>query len=119
MASDSENTGTDEVPHLTSKGGAATFHGPPRTDWWLYGVVAAISVGFIIWGFVSTDSLATTAQAMLDWLLINVGWVFVIVSTTLVVFVGWLASTGVCTRGPSTRWAWRWATAASGADDRS
>ncbi|WP_157085984.1 BCCT family transporter [Gordonia hydrophobica] len=76
---------------MTATGGAAPDQGPPRTDWWIYGIVAAACIAFVIWGFVSTDSLATTAQNMLDWLLTNVGWVFVIVSTTLVVFALWLA----------------------------
>ncbi|MGB3303327.1 MAG: BCCT family transporter [Gordonia sp. (in: high G+C Gram-positive bacteria)] len=77
--------------HLTSKGGATPEEGPPRTDWIIFGIIAAICVGFVVWGFASSDSLASTAQATLDWLLVNLGWVFVITSTSLVVFALWLA----------------------------
>ncbi|WP_082399654.1 BCCT family transporter [Gordonia phthalatica] len=87
----SENGGDDQVPDLISKVGAAPDQGPARMDWWIFGTVAAVCVAFIAWGFVSSDSLASSAQSLLDWLLVNVGWVFVIVSTTLVVFVLWLA----------------------------
>ncbi|MGB3604040.1 MAG: BCCT family transporter [Gordonia sp. (in: high G+C Gram-positive bacteria)] len=77
--------------HLTSKGGATPEEGPPRTDWIFFGVVAAICVGFVIWGFASSDTLASTAQTILDWLLVNFGWVFIMTSTALVVFALWLA----------------------------
>ncbi|WP_182348403.1 BCCT family transporter [Tomitella gaofuii] len=86
-----EDVPPDAIPHLTHAGGARSESGPPRTDWWVYGIAALVALGFVAWGIASTDSLATTTQSMLDWLITNMGWVFVIASTGMVAFALWLA----------------------------
>ncbi|TDB80840.1 BCCT family transporter [Actinomadura sp. KC216] len=65
--------------------------GPARTDWIVYGLTAGLSMAFVIWGAVWTDSLSSTAQSVLDWLLANVGWLFVLAATGFVIFSLWLA----------------------------
>jgi choline/carnitine/betaine transport len=65
--------------------------GRARTDWIVYGVTAVISVAFVIWGGVSTGTLSSAAETTLDWLLRNVGWLFVLAATGFVVFSLWLA----------------------------
>ncbi|MFA1537953.1 BCCT family transporter [Actinomadura monticuli] len=65
--------------------------GRARTDWIVYGVTAVLSVAFVIWGGASTGSLSSAAQTTLDWLLQNVGWLFVLAATGFVVFSLWLA----------------------------
>ncbi|WP_341926952.1 BCCT family transporter [Nocardioides psychrotolerans] len=57
----------------------------------VFGVTAAIAVAFLVWGFVSTDSLATTSGDTLGWTMANTGWLFVLTSSAFVVFVIWLA----------------------------
>ncbi|MCW2790983.1 MAG: choline/carnitine/betaine transporter, partial [Nocardioides sp.] len=57
----------------------------------VFGVTAAIAVLFLIWGFVSTDSLASVSGDSLDWTMANTGWLFVLTSSGFVVFVLWLA----------------------------
>ena len=57
----------------------------------VFGVTAAIAVLFLIWGFVSTDSLASVSGQSLDWTIANTGWLFVLTSSGFVVFVLWLA----------------------------
>ncbi|GEP38367.1 choline transporter [Nocardioides psychrotolerans] len=66
---------------------------PPRSglDRIVFGVTAAIAVAFLVWGFVSTDSLATTSGDTLGWTMANTGWLFVLTSSAFVVFVIWLA----------------------------
>jgi choline/carnitine/betaine transport len=57
----------------------------------VFGVSAAIALGFLVWGFVSTDSLASASGSALDWVMTSTGWLFVLTSSAFVVFVLWLA----------------------------
>ncbi|NKZ02220.1 BCCT family transporter [Actinomadura latina] len=66
-------------------------HGRARTDWIVYGVTAVLSMAFVFWGGVSTGTLSSVSQATLDWLLANVGWLFVLAATGFVIFSLWLA----------------------------
>lgn len=60
-------------------------------DWVVFGVTAIIAVGFLVWGFVSTDTLATASSSALTWVMDKTGWLFVLTSTGFVVFVLYLA----------------------------
>lgn len=60
-------------------------------DWVVFGVTAAIAVGFLIWGGVSTSSLASASGGALSWVLNNLGWLFVITASGFVLFVVYLA----------------------------
>ena len=57
----------------------------------VFGVTAVIAVGFLIWGFVSTESLASVSGTSLSWVMSNLGWLFVTTASTFVGFVLWLA----------------------------
>ena len=57
----------------------------------VFGVTAVVSLAFLVWGFLSTDSLATAAGTGLGWTMKNTGWLFVLTSSAFVVFVIWLA----------------------------
>lgn len=57
----------------------------------VFGVTALLAVGFLVWGFVSTDSLANASTAALNWVMDNLGWLFVLTASGFVVFVIWLA----------------------------
>src|ERR1700754_154734 len=57
----------------------------------VFGVTALIAVGFLVWGFVSTSSLASASGSALTWVMDNVGWLFVLTASGFVVFVLWLA----------------------------
>lgn len=71
----------DEQLHTRSRG----------VDWVVFGVTAVIAVGFLVWGFVSTESLADAAGNALKWVMDTTGWLFVLTATGFVVFVLWLA----------------------------
>lgn len=62
-----------------------------RVDWVVFGVTAVIAVSFLIWGFVSTDSLASASATALTWVMDTAGWLFVLTSTSFVAFVLYLA----------------------------
>ncbi|WP_210443187.1 BCCT family transporter [Nocardioides sp. SYSU D00065] len=57
----------------------------------VFGVTALISLAFLAWGFVSTESLADASADGLGWTMSSAGWLFVLASSGFVVFVIWLA----------------------------
>ncbi len=63
----------------------------PGVDKVVFGVTAAITVAFLVWGFISTSSLTSVSDRALDWTKVNTGWLFVLTATGFVVFVIWLA----------------------------
>jgi len=65
--------------------------GQPHTDRVVFGVTAAITVAFVIWGSVATDSLETASTKMLNGLMHNGGWAFMLAASCFVVFALWLA----------------------------
>lgn len=60
-------------------------------DWVVFGVTAVIAIGFLVWGFSSTESLADASSAALTWVMDSTGWLFALASTGFVVFVLYLA----------------------------
>ena len=55
-------------------------------------MVAALTIAFVIWGFVGTDSLSTASTTALGWVMNATGWAFVLTASIFVVFVLWLAA---------------------------
>ncbi|MEV2191787.1 BCCT family transporter [Streptomyces phaeochromogenes] len=62
-----------------------------HTDRVVFGVTAAITVAFVIWGSVGTDSLKSASDKMLSGLIHNGGWGFMLAASGFVVFALWLA----------------------------
>ncbi|MEV0227257.1 BCCT family transporter [Streptomyces sp. NPDC050704] len=62
-----------------------------HTDRVVFGVTAAITVAFVIWGAVGTDSLESVSGDMLEGLIHNGGWAFILAASAFVVFALWLA----------------------------
>lgn len=62
-----------------------------RLDTIVFGVAAAVTVAFVVWGAVSTASLADASASGLDWVVTNTGWLFSLAATGFVFFVLWLA----------------------------
>ena len=81
--------GADREPDPGGPPGSAD--GRFRTDWVVYGISAIIALAFVVWGVVWTDNLSDVSQRVLDWLLANIGWLFVLAATGFVVFSLWLA----------------------------
>ncbi|WP_345945106.1 BCCT family transporter [Streptomyces albus subsp. chlorinus] len=63
----------------------------PQTDRLVFGVTALLTLAFVVWGAVATDSLADVSSEMLSWTMHNGGWAFVLAATGFVVFSLWLA----------------------------
>ncbi|QKE82809.1 BCCT family transporter [Arthrobacter sp. NEB 688] len=90
---DTRTTVADEAPHpvlgidvveQTARGSSV--------DKVVFGVVAAIAVAFVAWGFLSTDTLSAASGAALGWSVTNMGWMFVVLASAFVAFVIWLAA---------------------------
>ncbi|KRD15311.1 choline transporter [Mycobacterium sp. Root265] len=62
-----------------------------RLDLVVFGVTAAIAVGFLVWGFLDTASLASASGNALGWVMSNTGWLFTLMASAFVLFVLWIA----------------------------
>ncbi|MFD4291715.1 BCCT family transporter [Rhodococcus sp. NPDC058505] len=65
--------------------------GAPRTDRVVFGVAAAAAAVILIWGLVDPDGLASVTGTVLDWLVTNIGWLFILAASGFVLFALWLA----------------------------
>jgi len=63
-----------------------------KIDWIVFGITSILAIAFVIWGFVSQASLASSASTAQSWVIVHFGWFFVLTSTLFVVFVLWLAA---------------------------
>jgi choline/carnitine/betaine transport len=64
---------------------------PPGLDKTVFVVAGALAVGFVAWGFLGTATLATTSTTVLNWVMENTGWLFILLASLFVVYVLWLA----------------------------
>jgi choline/carnitine/betaine transport len=60
-------------------------------DWVVFGVTAALALGFLVWGGISTATLSSASATALSWVMDNLGWLFVLTASGFVLFVLWLA----------------------------
>lgn len=93
MTREEHTPGAGEGPKLapdTPPGGPAERSGP-TTDRIVFGVTAALTLAFVLWGALATDALESASSTMLNWLIHNGGWAFMLAATGFVVFALWLA----------------------------
>ncbi|MER5779143.1 BCCT family transporter [Streptomyces sp. NPDC002039] len=62
-----------------------------RTDKVVFGVTAVLTLAFVLWGALATDSLESVSNRLLKGLIHNGGWAFMLAATGFVVFALWLA----------------------------
>jgi choline/carnitine/betaine transport len=75
-----------------SEAGLPGHEHKPRTDRVVFGVTAALTLAFVVWGAVATDSLEDVSSTMLSGLMHNGGWAFTLAASGFVVFALWLAA---------------------------
>ncbi|MGV9747838.1 BCCT family transporter [Rhodococcus zopfii] len=63
----------------------------PSTDRVVFGVAAALVVGIVVWGLTAPDNLNTVTGRVLDRLVVDLGWLFVLAASGFVIFALWLA----------------------------
>lgn len=62
------------------------------TDRVVFGVAASAVAAIVVWGLAAPDNLESVTGNMLDWLVTNMGWLFVIAASSFVVFTLWIAA---------------------------
>ncbi|MER7695926.1 MULTISPECIES: BCCT family transporter [unclassified Streptomyces] len=63
----------------------------PTTDRVVFGFTALFTLAFVVWGATATDSLESVSSSLLNGLIHNGGWAFILAASTFVVFALWLA----------------------------
>ena len=72
---------------IAGEGAELAAERPAVTDKVVFGVAAALTIGFLIWGIVGTDSLTSvTSSILFDGVIPFGGWAFVLVATGFVLF---------------------------------
>jgi choline/carnitine/betaine transport len=83
--------GTDLHPALEAPVDESSGREGGRLDKVVFGVTAAIAVGFVLWGFINTAALDKASDSALGWSVHNMGWLFVLLASGFVAYVIWLA----------------------------
>ncbi|MEE2031579.1 BCCT family transporter [Rhodococcus chondri] len=87
-----DRTGSDRGPDLAGSNGAPGVDPrPPRTDFVVFGVAAALVVAIVVWGLAARDNFTTVTGNVLNWIVVELGWLFVLTASGFVFFVLWLA----------------------------
>ncbi|MFC9247866.1 BCCT family transporter [Streptomyces sp. NPDC057136] len=88
---DQKSGGRGELP-VTADLPAGPHHGgQPTTDRVVFGVTAVLTLAFVVWGATATDSLESVSSKLLNGLIHNGGWAFMLAASGFVVFALWLA----------------------------
>lgn len=81
-----------ESPPVTADLSEDPHHGrKPATDRVVFGVTAVLTLAFVLWGSIATDSLESVSTDLLEGLIHNGGWAFMLAASGFVVFALWLA----------------------------
>jgi choline/carnitine/betaine transport len=76
----------DTPPLLAEEGGRRPL------DRVVFGVAAAVALGFVLWGALGTQSLSSASAAGLEWVVHNTGWLFALAASGFVIFIIWIAA---------------------------
>ncbi len=57
------------------------------TNWWVFAITAVFVAGFILWGVIFPNSLASVSAASLSWVSTNFGWLFSLLTIAVFVFM--------------------------------
>lgn len=92
MSQDEQGTGgRGDLPVTADLPGDPTQDRQPTTDRVVFGVTAVLTLAFVTWGAAATGSLENISSKMLNGLIHNGGWAFMLVASGFVVFALWLA----------------------------
>ncbi|TWS27590.1 BCCT family transporter [Tsukamurella conjunctivitidis] len=61
------------------------------TDWVVFGVTSVAVLAFVLWGFLDSDGLKQTTSDVLNWIITDLGWLFLISASFFVLFAVFLA----------------------------
>lgn len=86
-----ERGGREGLPVTADLPGRPDHHHQARTDRIVFGVTAVLTLAFVVWGATATDSLESVSSKLLDGLIRDGGWAFMLAASGFVVFALWLA----------------------------
>ncbi|MFJ3768848.1 BCCT family transporter [Streptomyces sp. NPDC090082] len=86
-----ERAGREALPVTADLPDRPEHHERARTDRIVFGVTAVLTVAFVVWGATATDSLEDASSTLLDGLIRNGGWAFMLAASGFVIFALWLA----------------------------
>ncbi|WP_370468194.1 BCCT family transporter [Streptomyces tanashiensis] len=86
-----ERAGREGLPVTADLPGRPEEHRHAPTDRIVFGVTAVLTVAFVVWGATATESLEDASTSLLDGLIRNGGWAFMLAASGFVVFALWLA----------------------------
>ena len=82
----------DVIPHPALDLPISSDQGHRKgVDWIVFGIAAAIAIGFMAWGFFNTAGMSSAAGGALGWVLEKAGWFFVLSASGFVIYIIWLA----------------------------
>jgi len=64
---------------------------PPITDKVVFGVTAVLVLAILCWGLLWPAPFGSTMSSILNWVVSNMGWLFIVSATCFVLFAAWLA----------------------------
>ena len=64
---------------------------PPITDKVVFGVTAVFVLAILCWGLIWPAPFGSTMSSILNWVVSNMGWLFIASATCFVLFAAWLA----------------------------
>ncbi|MDO4611134.1 BCCT family transporter [Corynebacterium sp.] len=71
----------------TADGGLGQVDYGGGINWAVVAPTLVLSLAIVAWGLVAPDSFGTAAAEGLDWVVTNLGWLFALIATLIVVFV--------------------------------
>ncbi|MEU5843530.1 BCCT family transporter [Rhodococcus sp. NPDC047139] len=81
-----------ETPNIGTPAGSEPVVAPPQTDKVVLGVSAVLVAAIVLWGLTATENFGAVTESILDWVVIEFGWLFVLTASGFVFFAIWLAA---------------------------
>lgn len=91
MATNTDTSDRGEADDATPPVGNVAARTGVRTDRVVFAAAAAAVLAIVVWGLAAPDNLHSTTGTILDWLVTNLGWLFILAATGFVLFSIWLA----------------------------
>ncbi|MFB8275173.1 BCCT family transporter [Nocardia colli] len=87
MSTDTGHNSDEPAAHPTGKSPVKR-----GIDWLVFGITAICALAFVAWGIVDHAGLGSASADAQSWVITKTGWLFVLIASTFVVFVIWLAA---------------------------
>ena len=89
-----DRPGSEEIDEVSGAGASEVAESAahrPQTDKVVFGVSAALVAAIVVWGLAATENFGTVTGNILDWIVVEFGWLFVLTASGFVFFALWLA----------------------------